>query len=116
MSMTGNESQADSDIKADAKSSLISVTRHRDKDLLTTKCGEFDSLTCSKAGKEENFSLITCLVDEDKFLHGSSKVIDNAILTQAFCFMLFTFASCAPFLRDVQGLFISANLALSLLK
>ncbi|KAL5146093.1 hypothetical protein HKD37_06G015981 [Glycine soja] len=50
MSMTGNESQADSDIKADAKSSLISVTRHRDKDLLTTKCGEFDSLTCSKAG------------------------------------------------------------------
>ena len=115
MSMTGNESQADSDIKADAKSSLISVTRHRDKDLLTTKCGEFDSLTCSKAGKEENFSLITCLVDEDKFLHGSSKVIDNAILTQAFCFMLFTFALCAPCLRDVQGLFISANLALSLL-
>lgn len=67
MSMTGKESQADSDIKADAKSSLISVTRHRDKDLLTSKCGEFDSLTCSKAGKEENFSLITCLVDEDKF-------------------------------------------------
>ncbi|RZC17422.1 uncharacterized protein LOC114409971 isoform X2 [Glycine soja] len=49
-SMMGKESQTDSDTRADAKSSLISVTSHRDKDLLTSKCGEFDSFTCSKAG------------------------------------------------------------------
>ncbi|RDY04674.1 Protein FAM214B, partial [Mucuna pruriens] len=81
MSTAGKESQTDSDIRADAKSSLISVAGHRDKDHLTSKCGEFDSFTCSKAGKEENFSSITCLVNEDKFLHGSSKAIDNAINT-----------------------------------
>ncbi|RZC17423.1 Protein FAM214B isoform G [Glycine soja] len=80
-SMMGKESQTDSDTRADAKSSLISVTSHRDKDLLTSKCGEFDSFTCSKAGKEENFSSIACLINQDKFLHGSSKIIDNAINT-----------------------------------
>lgn len=79
--MMGKESQTDSDTRADAKSSLISVTSHRDKDLLTSKCGEFDSFTCSKAGKEENFSSIACLINQDKFLHGSSKIIDNAINT-----------------------------------
>ncbi|KAK7350730.1 hypothetical protein VNO77_09634 [Canavalia gladiata] len=50
MSMMGKESQTDSDIRADAKPSLISVTSHRDKDNLTSKCGEFDSFTCTKAG------------------------------------------------------------------
>ncbi|KAJ1377502.1 hypothetical protein SESBI_48831 [Sesbania bispinosa] len=81
MSVTGKESQADSDIRADAKSSLISNTSQRDKDLLTSKCGEFDSFACTKAGKEENFSPSTCLVNEDKFLHDSSKANDNAINT-----------------------------------
>ncbi|KAK7353793.1 hypothetical protein VNO80_19245 [Phaseolus coccineus] len=49
-SMIGKESQKDSDIRADAKSPMITVASHGDKDLLTSKCGEFDSLTCSKAG------------------------------------------------------------------
>jgi len=76
----GKESQKDSDIRADANSPMITVASHRDKDLLTSKCGEFDSLTCSKAGKKEYFSSITFLINEDKFLHVSSMVIDNAII------------------------------------
>ncbi|KAJ1417865.1 hypothetical protein SESBI_16330 [Sesbania bispinosa] len=81
MSMTGKESQTDSDMRVDAKSSLISNTSHRDKDLLTSKCGELDSFACTKSGKEENFSSSTCLVNEDKFLHDSSKANDNVINT-----------------------------------
>ncbi|TKY73695.1 FAM214B protein [Spatholobus suberectus] len=50
MSMMGKESQTDSEIRVDAKSSLISDTSHKAKDHLTSKCGEFDSFTCSKAG------------------------------------------------------------------
>ncbi|XP_027338662.1 uncharacterized protein LOC113852552 isoform X2 [Abrus precatorius] len=49
ISTTGKEGHTDSDI-TDAKFSLSSVTSHGDKDHLTSKCGEFDSLTCTKAG------------------------------------------------------------------
>lgn len=78
MSMTGKDIQTDSDV--DAKSSLISNTsQSTDKDLLTSKCGEMDSFACTKTGKEENYSSSTCLVDEDKFLNGPSKINNNAI-------------------------------------
>ncbi|XP_047150683.1 uncharacterized protein LOC124822696 isoform X1 [Vigna umbellata] len=49
-SMMGKESQKDYDIRDDDKPPMIMATSHGDKDLLTSKCGEFDSFTCSKAG------------------------------------------------------------------
>ncbi|XP_047180001.1 uncharacterized protein LOC124846711 isoform X3 [Vigna umbellata] len=48
-SMMGKESQKDYDIRDDDKPPMIMATSHGDKDLLTSKCGEFDSFTCSKA-------------------------------------------------------------------
>ncbi|XP_061359488.1 uncharacterized protein LOC133303582 [Gastrolobium bilobum] len=81
VSMTGKENQTDPDIKVDAKSSLMSNTIHRDKDLLTSKCGNFDSFAFTKADKEENLSSSASLANEDKFLHGSSKANANAINT-----------------------------------
>ncbi|CAJ2641282.1 unnamed protein product [Trifolium pratense] len=82
-SPTGTEIQTDSD--ANAKSSSISNTTQTDnKDLLTSKCGEFDSFACTK---EENSSSSTCLVDEEKFQNGnSSKINDNSINN---CVMLY---------------------------
>ncbi|CAJ1974909.1 unnamed protein product [Sphenostylis stenocarpa] len=44
------ERQTDSGIRADAKSPLITAASQRDNDLLTSKCGVFDSFTCSKGG------------------------------------------------------------------
>ena len=81
MSMTGKEGQTDSDVRVDAKSSLISNTSHSGKNLLSSKCGELDSFTCTRAGKEENLSSSTCLGNEDKFLHCSSKANGNSINT-----------------------------------
>ncbi|XP_014490486.1 uncharacterized protein LOC106753204 isoform X2 [Vigna radiata var. radiata] len=49
-SMMGKESQKDYDIRDDDKPPMIMTISHGDKDLLTSKCGEFDSFTCSKAG------------------------------------------------------------------
>ncbi|KAK2391393.1 hypothetical protein QL285_064857 [Trifolium repens] len=82
-STTGTEFQTDSD--ANAKSSSISNTTQTDnKDLLTSKYGEFDSFALSK---EENSSSSTCLVDEEKFRNGnSSKINDNSINN---CVMLY---------------------------
>jgi hypothetical protein len=82
-STTGTEIQTDSD--ANAKSSSISNTTQTDnKDLLTSKYGEFDSFALSK---EENSSSSTCLVDEEKFRNGnSSKINDNSINN---CVMLY---------------------------
>ncbi|PNX97550.1 hypothetical protein L195_g020781 [Trifolium pratense] len=82
-SPTGTEIQTDSD--ANSKSSSISNTTQTDnKDLLTSKCGEFDSFACTK---EENSSSSTCLVDEEKFQNGnSSKINDNSINN---CVMLY---------------------------
>jgi len=116
--MMGKESQKDYDIRDDDKPQMMTATSHGDnKDLLTLKCGEFDSFTCSKAGKKEFFFLVQSHSSLMKtffclFLPWSLTML----LTQAFCFMLFTFALCVLFLKDVQDLFISANLTLSLHK
>ncbi|KAF7834056.1 Protein FAM214B isoform A [Senna tora] len=47
-SMTEKESQRESDIRVDAKSSVISNTCHGDKDVLNLKCGRFGSFKHSK--------------------------------------------------------------------
>ncbi|CAL0305197.1 unnamed protein product [Lupinus luteus] len=77
MSTTTKESRTDYDIRSDVKSSTISNTNHRGKDILSSKFDEVNNITGTKTCKEE--SLSTCVMNEDKFLHGSSKANDNAI-------------------------------------
>ncbi|OIW19925.1 hypothetical protein TanjilG_30839 [Lupinus angustifolius] len=49
MSTTMKESHTDYDIRSDAKSSTISNTSHRGKDLLSSKFGEVNNITSTKA-------------------------------------------------------------------
>lgn len=60
-SMTGKESHRDSDIVVDAKSSMISNTRLRDKDVLNLKCGGFGSCKHTKAKACNNGVLLYAL-------------------------------------------------------